>query len=156
MLAISWRQKRHGRFCRYYFMHVKGQKSRTRLVAMAKNILQLFRSLKDRRKKWPSRTKTILCEHDGWRTAFTAVYCIISVTERIFPLPLRICCVISRDHILFLLWRGYCSRTTSKLYPYAISWIRCDSKFFLFQQSQRGNNRFVRHPGPGVYCTINF
>ena len=27
---------------------------------------------------------------------------------------------------------------------------------FLFQQSQRGNNRSVRHPGPGVHCTINF
>ena len=60
MLAISWRKKWHGRFCRYYFLHVKGLKFRTRLVAMAKNIPQLFRSLKDRQSKWPSRTKNLV------------------------------------------------------------------------------------------------
>ena len=78
MLAISWRKKWHGRFCRYYFLRVKGHKFWTRLVAMAKNIPQLFRSLKDRQRKWPSRTKTILSEHYGWRTEHTAVLYILT------------------------------------------------------------------------------
>ena len=30
MLDISWRKTWHGRFCRYYFLHVKGHKFRTR------------------------------------------------------------------------------------------------------------------------------
>ena len=63
------------------FCMSKCHKFRTRRVAMAKNIPQLFRSLKDRQSKWPSRTKTILSEHDGWRTAHR-LYCL-SITGRI-------------------------------------------------------------------------
>ena len=120
---------------------------------MAKNISQLFRSLKDRQRKWPSRTETILSEQDGWRTAHTAAL-YIWITGR-----------ISRCRFEYALWLGettffYGADNTAEQPLNCI--LRPYHKFdmtasCLFQQSQRGNNcRFVRHPGPGVYCTINF